>query len=182
MSDLLIQPSVLTQVWTTTTPDGTVVPPPVGSIILFEGLGKAYRFIFWNDATTANAGDAAFYDPAAGNMTQTDQLGTGSTGLDLLAGIHIGAPTEDDYAWIQILGQNALNATDAADPGVGILVETTTDLVLADSMKGSSGQDYLVKDQAIGTEPTYANRARALDARTTNDSGLIDGFVSCLAF
>lgn len=52
---------------------------------------------------------------------------------------------------------------------IQVLVESTTDIAKGDLLKGVNGQAYLVK----ATNGTDRPVARALEARTSNDTGLI---------
>lgn len=105
--------------------------------------------------------DAATY---AGN--EIDAANTDN--LNYMAGVvDVAIPT---LSWgeVQIGGYRTL-----------ISVESTTDIVIGDSLKGVNGQTYAVKDQARGTESTYRRHITALAARTDNDAGTIAGIIRC---
>jgi hypothetical protein len=166
---------VLTQCYTSLTPVGTgpgTSAPPLGTLLADDSApNKVYEFGKWLSATTGLVGGfaASSYANTLSVFPQYDLDGATGTGLDAMAGIHMGAPTQNQYCWIQKLGLSS-----------AALVNSTTDIAKGDSLKGVSGQQYAVKDAAIGTTPSYMNYLRALAARTADTTGVLDVFINCL--
>lgn len=157
----LISGHVLTETFTNLGPIGTgpgTASPPLGAILTHDlNPGSVFQFGKWLSATTGAAGNVVF-SSFANSFTlypQWDKEGAASTGLDSMAGVLMGAPTQNQYAWIQ---KSGISTT--------VLIEGTVNIVLGDSLKGVSGQLYAVHDQALGTAPSYPNHIRALAGYT----------------
>lgn len=143
--------------------------PPMGQIVREPGSGKEYMFVENVDTVAREAGDVTYHSLANGVEYEVDQLGGANTGINLMAGVCMGAiPASGGRGWIQTYGYNDT-----------VLIESTTDVAIGDSLKGSSGKDYVIQDQAIGTEASYARHIVALAAATANSAATAAGFILC---
>lgn len=114
--------------------------------------GKIFEFVK-NAGTVMAAYDTCARSVANGYHYEVTQVATAN--LNILAGVAMGAIPASGYGWVQIYG-----VCETA------CIEGTTDIVLGDALKGVNGEVHLVKDQAIGTEATYARHMVALEAYT----------------
>ena len=158
-----------TKVYTTllnTDPDNEC--PNLGTI--FESAdGKAYRFVVNNHASALVVGDVVFCDktalyPNAVSVLNTDSCGAVAAGI--MAGVAMGAIAAAGYGWIQFAGVGSAK------------VESTTDIVVGDTLKGVNSQVYAVTDAAVAVAASYYNHLRALLARTDNDAAVVANNVS----
>lgn len=155
----------VTRVYTDLFDEVDVQAPKLGQTFR-DAAGNAYQFVKNTHSAAQVAGYVGFYDFSGGLMTSVKKCATAV--LDVMAGVWMGAPAADGYGWIQKLGIYS-----------SILFEGTTDIAIGDSLKGVDAQFYVVKDQAAGTEPTYVNHIRALEAFTTNATGSKKGLIFC---
>lgn len=135
--------------------------------------GNVYRYVKNSTGADAAVGDAAFYGTAntLGFLNEVFQLGQSAKGTlaTSLAGIWAGAVASGSYGWIQIRGYCA-----------SVNIIGTTDVVVGDSLKGTTGQSYLIHDTAAGTAPTIGSHVVALAGLTTDATPtLIAGYVRC---
>lgn len=162
----------LTQVYSAITPSGTGLQSPKLGQIYSDGQGNQYRFVKNSHTSDLVVGDVVFYDYQNGVSTEVCRLGASGSGngLDAMAGAAMGAIPTTGYGWIQFQGDGTAN------------VDGTTDVAIGDSLKGSSGQVYVVKDAAIGTTPAYQNYMRSRVAYTTNSAATKTVLIHCLAW
>lgn len=174
MSGIPSIPFDLARVWTATEYEaagGRTLEdkPDMGQILVDAATGKEYMFVENVDATAQAVGSVVCVSFALGFNYDVDQLGGASTGIDYMAGVCMGAlPAAGGRGWIQTWGENE-----------SIFMAGATDTVLGDSLKAVSGQQHVVKDAAIGTEPTYARHIRCLQAYTDTADALKKGFILC---
>lgn len=149
--------------------DGSTTLPKLGAIVFIQDQNKAYKFVRNVGAVTA-AGDIVCYSVTNG-VTQNAlyEVTTPGTNANVMAGVCMGAiPATTGQGWIQILGHNAT-----------IAVNGNPDIVLGDSLKISATFNFGVKDQVIGTEPTYHRHIIALEAYTTDSETTKEGYILC---
>lgn len=145
------------------------------------GGPKGFRWVYNNTGVAMVAGRAYFHGTLLPALTTGDhpttlfeevvtlgQSGKGSL-IGLIAGIAMSAVPIANYGWVQIYGYNS---------AVG--VEGTTDVALGDSLKGVSGQTYLVQDAASGTAPTNGRHLIALLAQAANSVVATPCFINCV--
>jgi hypothetical protein len=135
-------------------------------VVFKDDIGNVYKFVKNSYASSTAIGDVGAMDVAGGLSTTVKQMVTGS--LNLLAGVWMGVVATSGYGFIQKIGTNS-----------SILTDGTTDTVLGDSLKGVNTAQYLVKDQATGTEATYVNTVICLEAYTTATPALKKGYIHC---
>lgn len=164
--------ALVTDTYDSLAPVGSVTPQEEGVIVYDdEAPDIAYALMKWLGAAVTAVGDVVFIDYANGVATQANQLGTGTTGLDSMAGIARGITTATKvWFWCQIKGLYS------AIKGKG----DSANIALGDSLKGVSGQRHVVQDVAIGTTPSYQNYMRALEAFTAASSYALLAYINCL--
>lgn len=157
-----LQPTALTQTYTSITPDATnftkTIPTP-GAVFRDPEANKTYKFVKNSHSSALTVGDVVTLDLTGASTTTVFRPTTAT--LNLMAGVAMGAIPAAGWGWIQTWGNN-----DSTN------IEGTTDVVLGDSLKAVDAQLYAVKDQAIGTEATYARHLLAREAYTTNSAAL----------
>lgn len=135
--------------------------------------GNIYRYVRNLTGADVVIGDVGFHGTVntLGYFAEVFQLGQSGKGTlaSSMAGIWVGTVTSGNYGWIQIRGYN---------PAVN--VDGTTDVVVGDSLIGSSAHSYLIHDTAAGTAPTTSRTVIALAGFTTNATqSLIAGDIRC---
>jgi hypothetical protein len=155
----------VTRFYTALVGEPDVQAPKLGTTFK-DDQGIEYQFVLNSHSADQVAGYVGFRDLSGGLRTSVKKCATAV--LDVMAGVWMSAVPAAGYGWIQTLGVYA-----------SVLVESTTDIVIGDSLKGVDAQFYVVKDQAIGTAPSYVNHIRALAARTSNDSGALSCLIYC---
>src|SRR3990167_4016162 len=151
----------LTATWTSFV-DGLPGKPAHGTKF-DDGGGKRYKVVKNVDGAALAVGDVVFYKTAKSSTAPADNEVVKATTatLDKMAGVCMGAPADAAWFWIQTKGDH-----DTA------LVEGTTDILIADALKGVNAQKYVVKDVAEGTSPTYPKSFMvAREGFTTNGTG-----------
>lgn len=113
---------------------------------------KAYRFV-QNQSGVAFVAGRVYYGGAASAQDALNGIAYSfgqaakSTGINLALGLAMNACPDQSYAWLQCYGENASAG-----------VEGTAAVAITDSLKGVSGQTYLVKDVAAGVAPIAGTR------------------------
>ncbi len=136
---------------------------------------KGYRWVR-NDTTVALVNGRAYY---FGTASVTDEFGFGiftfgqatkGTAINLLAGIAVSAIPIGYYGWLQCYGEKS-------DVGV----EGTVAVAAAASLKGVSGQTYLILDTATGVAPAAGKRTvTALAAQGSAGVTATRCFIDCI--
>lgn len=160
-----------------------------------EGLGtirwvrdsngwKAYRYVRNSSAGTLVIGNVLFHGTAAFGVTtgsnpstyEEEVFSAGQASKNALisqmAGVAVSAIPTANFGWIQINGYSA-----------AVLIEGTVAIVLGDSLKGVSGQLYVVKDVASGTAPTCGRcyiTALVAEAGGAGQRTLVGAYIRCI--
>lgn len=112
---------------------------------------KCYRFVYnaaaedmvvgrvYYAGAAAAADEFAYYAYKFGQSSK-------STAINFPLGIAVSAIPSTYYGWLQCYGEGTIG------------IEGTSAVAIADSLKGVSGQTYMVKDVATGTAPTVGVR------------------------
>lgn len=161
---------------------------PTPGVIFEDGLtGKRFKYVLNGHSAAQAVGNIGCVDyngagltlamgPVAAIAGQTVVVFKPSTAtLNLMAGVWMGAAalsntTQTGAGWIQYKGQND-----------SCLVDSTTDVVIGDSLKAVNATFAAVKDAASGTRVSFENYLVALIAATANAEGLISCYISCTA-
>lgn len=144
----------------------------VGNVrITFDG--RVYRYVKNSTGADIAIGDTLFFGTAntLGYENEVFQIGQSAKGTlaTSMGGVAVGVIVAGSYGWIQQRGYCA-----------SVNVDGTTDVVVGGSLKGTSGQNYLILDTAAGTAPTIGRHVIALAGFTTNSTqSLIAGDVRC---
>lgn len=149
-------------------PRTLVDKPSLGQFQRDPESGKSYELVKNNFGSDLVAGDVVFRDHANGVWSEVNQLGSGTTGIEQMAGVAIGAIPTTGYGWIQVWGDHD-----------EINMEGTLAITVGDSLKGSAGNSYVIQDNDVGTEPSYRNHIVAREAYAVGAAALKKGTIRC---
>lgn len=137
-----------------------------------EGVGrlrwvneKLYRWVKNDESTATVAGEPVMHDSTNSTAFHNGvvQAATGvAADVAFFAGICMGAIPALGFGWILVSGVYEDAIVD--EPG-------TTAIAIGESLIPSATLDYLGRDTALGTAPTYSRHAVALEVVATATAG-----------
>lgn len=143
---------------------------------------KCYKYVRNTSAATLVVGNVLFHGTTGFGITTGSNPSTyleevfsaGQAAKNALitqmAGVAVSAIPTGSYGWVQCYGYSA-----------AVLIEGTVAIVIGDSLKGVSGQLYVVKDAAAGAisiSPQYI-RALVAEAGGAGQRTLVGAFLFC---
>jgi hypothetical protein len=141
----------------------------MGQILVDSISGKEYQFVENLDASAKVAGDVVYSAYVNGFSYEVDELGGTNTGIAQMKGVALGAiPASGGRGWVQTWGDHdTTNVLGHASMALGA------------SLKGSSGQSYVIFDAVVGTEPAHRNHLVIREAYTTTSAALKPVTIRC---